>query len=95
MPPWICGQAFINAMLKSLPRAERGLSLINSTSPRAHADGYEDLKGRQYDWLYNPENMTRRQELRFKALRDSTLKTAHAWAIKEFAMSLWHYASKT
>ncbi|WP_445083955.1 transposase [Candidatus Vondammii sp. HM_W22] len=30
-----------------------------------------------------------------KALRDSTLKTARAWAIKEFAMSLWHYASKT
>ncbi|WP_445083863.1 transposase [Candidatus Vondammii sp. HM_W22] len=39
--------------------------------------------------------MTRRQRLRFKALRDSTLKTARAWAIKEFAMSLWHCASKT
>ncbi|WP_330178450.1 hypothetical protein [Candidatus Vondammii sp. HM_W22] len=31
--------------------------------------------------------MTRRQELRFKALRDSTLETACAWAVKEFAMS--------
>ncbi|MEE9358595.1 MAG: transposase [Sedimenticolaceae bacterium] len=41
------------------------------------------------------ENMTRRQKLRFKALRDSTLKTAYAWAIKKFAMSLWRYASKT
>uniref|UniRef100_UPI003AF8A40C hypothetical protein n=1 Tax=Thiolapillus sp. TaxID=2017437 RepID=UPI003AF8A40C len=30
-----------------------------------------------------------------KALRDSTLKTARAWAIKELAMSLWHYVSKT
>ncbi|WP_330178163.1 transposase [Candidatus Vondammii sp. HM_W22] len=53
------------------------------------------LKVSQYDWLCNPENMTRRQKLRFKALRDSTLKTARSWAIKEFAMSLWHYASKT
>nr|WP_330178422.1 hypothetical protein [Candidatus Vondammii sp. HM_W22] len=32
--------------------------------------------------------MTRRQKLRFKTLRDSTLKTARAWAVKEFAMSL-------
>jgi transposase len=27
--------------------------------------------------------------------RDSTLKTARAWAIKELAMSLWRYVSKT
>ncbi|WP_330178370.1 hypothetical protein [Candidatus Vondammii sp. HM_W22] len=39
--------------------------------------------------------MMRRPKLRFKALRDSTLKIARAWGIKEFAMSLWHYASKT
>ncbi len=58
-------------------------------------EGYEDLKGNKYDRLYNPENITRRQKLRFKALRDSSLKTARAWAIKEFAMSLWHYVSKT
>jgi len=57
--------------------------------------GYEDLKGSKYDWLYNPENMTRKQLNRFRALRDSALKTARAWAIKELAMSLWHYVSKT
>ena len=59
------------------------------------AEGYEDLKGSKYDWLTNPDNMTRKQKDRFKALRDSTLKTARAWAIKELAMSLWHYVSKT
>lgn len=59
------------------------------------AEGYEDLKGSKYDWLYNPKNMTRKQKKRFKALRDSTLKTARAWAIKELAMSLWRYVSKT
>jgi hypothetical protein len=45
--------------------------------------------------IYNPENMTLEQKQRFKDLRDSTLKTARAWAIKELAMSLWHYVSKT
>ncbi|MEJ1369652.1 MAG: transposase [Candidatus Sedimenticola sp. (ex Thyasira tokunagai)] len=59
------------------------------------AEGYEDLKGSKYDWLYNPHNMTHKQKLRFKVLRESTLKTARAWAIKELAMSLWHYVSKT
>ncbi|WXG51718.1 MAG: transposase [Candidatus Sedimenticola sp. (ex Thyasira tokunagai)] len=33
--------------------------------------------------------------MRFKVLRESTLKTARAWAIKELAMSFWHYVSKT
>ena len=59
------------------------------------SEGYEDLKGTKYDWLHNPQNMTRMQQQRFKALRDSTLKTARAWAIEELAMSLWHYVSKT
>ncbi len=54
------------------------------------SEGYEDLKGSRYNWLYNPANMTRKQKQRFKALSDSTLKTARAWAIKEMAMSLWH-----
>ena len=40
--------------------------------------GKADLKGTKYDWLSNPKNMTRRQKQRFKALRDSTLKTARA-----------------
>jgi len=59
------------------------------------ADGYDDLKGSKYDWLYNPKNMTCKQARAFSALRDSTLKTARAWAIKELAMSLWDYVSKT
>ncbi len=103
--------AFINATLESLPGAERKIAFdkfhvakylgeaVDKVRRQEHkalmAEGYEDLKGSKYDWLYNPENMTHRQKRRFKALRDSTLKTARAWAIKEFAMSLWHYASKT
>lgn len=30
-----------------------------------------------------------------KALRESTLKTARAWALKEVAMSLWDYVRRT
>lgn len=103
--------AFINATLESLPSADEKIAFdkfhvakylgeaVDKVRRQEHkalmAEGYDDLKGSKYDWLYNPENMTRKQKRRFKALRDSTLKTARAWAIKEFAMSLWHYVSKT
>jgi len=103
--------AFINATLESVPGAEEKIAFdkfhvakylgeaVDKVRRQEHkalmSEGYEDLKGSKHDWLYNPENMTRKQKSRFKALRDSTLKTARAWAIKEFAMSLWDYVSKT
>lgn len=59
------------------------------------AVGEDCLKGSQYDWLTKPDNMTRSQRNRFCALRDSSLKTARARVIKEFAMGLWHYTSRT
>ena len=58
-------------------------------------DGVQDLKGTKYDGLTNRANMSRQQQLRFKQLRTRTLKTARAWAIKETAMKLWHYVSRT
>lgn len=39
--------------------------------------------------------MSRTQKHHFAALRDSHLKTARAWAMKESAMDLWHYQSRT
>ncbi len=103
--------AFINATLESIPDAKEKIAFdkfhvakylgeaVDKVRRQEHkalmADGYDDLKGSKYDWLYNPANMTYQQKKRFKALRDSTLKTARAWAIKELAMSLWHYVSKT
>nr|VFK26069.1 MAG: Transposase [Candidatus Kentron sp. LPFa]VFK36872.1 MAG: Transposase [Candidatus Kentron sp. LPFa] len=59
------------------------------------AEGRDDLKGSKYTWQYNPQNMSARQWRDFKSLRESALKTARAWAIKDLAMSLWHYVSKT
>jgi transposase len=103
--------AFINATLESLPGAENKIAFdkfhvakylgeaVDKVRRQEHKalmnEGYEDLKGSKYDWLYNPENMTRQQKRRFSVLRDSALKTARAWAIKELAMSLWSYVSKT
>lgn len=58
------------------------------------AEGREDLKHTKHRWLMNPNNMSRKQWRGFKALRESTLKTARAWAIKELAMSLWSYTSR-
>jgi len=57
--------------------------------------GDERLKGSKYQWLRNPHNMTRAQKQHFQALRDSTLKTARAWGLKQEAMSLWDYSSRT
>ena len=103
--------AFINATLEMVPGAESKIAFdkfhvakylgeaVDKVRREEHRKlmkaGKADLKGTKYDWLYNPQNMTRKQKQRFKALRDSTLKTARAWAIKEFAMSLWGYVSKT
>jgi len=103
--------AFINATLESLPGAQDKIAFdkfhvakylgdaVDKVRRQEHkalmAQGCDQLKGSKYDWLYNPENMTDKRIRRFKALRDSALKTARAWAIKELAMSLWHYASRT
>lgn len=103
--------AFINATLVSVPGAQEKIAFdkfhvakylgeaVDKVRRQEHkalmSEGYEDLKGSKYDWLYNPKHMTHEQKRRFKVLRESTLKTARAWAIKEMAMSLWHYVSKT
>lgn len=51
------------------------------------------LKGSKYHWLRNPSSMGWHQSRQFSALRMSTLKTARAWAMKEFATTLWNYTS--
>jgi transposase len=103
--------AFINATLECIPGADEKIAFdkfhvakylgeaVDKVRRQEHkllmSEGQDDLKGSKYDWLTNPKNMTQKMKARFKVLRDSTLKTARAWAIKELAMSLWHYDSKT
>lgn len=57
--------------------------------------GDDRMTGSKYQWLRNRRNMSRRQQLNFTVLRLSSLKTARAWAIKEFASQLWDYSSRT
>jgi transposase len=54
-------------------------------------EGDETLIGTKYDWLRHPANFTRRAWRRFAELRESALKTARAWALKETAMVLFTY----
>ena len=53
--------------------------------------GDERLTGSKYLWLQNPGNLSIERWDRFAPLRASSLKTARAWAIKEFAMQLWGF----
>lgn len=52
----------------------------------------EALDGRSQEALLkNPESMKPRQRLRFDALRETSLRVARAWAMKESARHLWSY----
>lgn len=57
-------------------------------------EGDDTLVGSRYLWLRSPQNMATRTWQSFKELRESSLKTARAWAIKEMASRLWHYRSR-
>jgi transposase len=50
------------------------------------------LVGTKYLWLRHPKNFTSAAWREFRELRESTLKTARAWALKEAAMVLFHYS---
>jgi transposase len=55
------------------------------------AEGDDRLVGTKYSWLRNADNHTVDQWRDFADLRNSKLKTARAWALKEQAMWLWTY----
>jgi len=55
------------------------------------AEGDERLTGTKYDWLRNPAAMGTEQRRDFAQLRQSELKTARAWALKETAMRFFSY----
>jgi transposase len=104
-------QGFIGATLKSIPGAEKKIAFdkfhiaqylgdaVNKVRREEHKAllqvGNEILKGSKYAWQTNPDNMSTKDWRAFKDLRNSNLKTARAWAIKEYAMSLWNYVSRT
>jgi transposase len=53
------------------------------------AEGDDRLKGTRYDSLRNPVTIDPEDRRAFTASRQSELKTARAWALKETAMNLY------
>jgi transposase len=103
--------AYINATRTQVPGAEEKIAFdrfhvakllgeaVDQVRRQEHkqlrAQGCDDLKGSRYVWLTAPANMTTAQQARFQALRQGTLKTARAWAIKDLASQLWNYRSRS
>jgi len=57
--------------------------------------GDRSLVGTKYTWLRNPEKMKAGARGFFERMKTVAIRTARAWAIKEHAMGLWHYTSRT
>jgi len=103
-------QGYIVSVEEHIPDAERKIvfdkfhvaqHLCNAVDQVRRAEnrtlvaaGDETLKRSRYVWLQNPENMSWESRDRLESLRSSSLKTARAWAIKEFAATLWRYRSR-
>ncbi len=51
--------------------------------------------GTKYLWISNASNLSKRQKEQWKGLKESTLKTARAWARKERNRNLWNYTIRT
>jgi transposase len=55
------------------------------------AEGDERLTGTKYHWLRNPVTLDQEGKREFAQLRQSELKTARAWALKETGMAFYNY----
>lgn len=102
--------AYIKATRLGIPDADSKIAFDKFHVAKALGDGVDkvrkeehrallsmgdtSLKGTKYQWLYNPANMTRKQRATFSLLRDSHLRTARAWAMKEQAMDIWRYKTE-
>lgn len=98
-------QAYISAVEKCVPGGREKIAFdrfhiaalfskaIDEVRRREHRNlmklGDKSLAGSRYQWLTNPKNMTDEEWKEFESLRESTLKTARAYAIKETAMEVW------
>ena len=58
-------------------------------------NGDRSLVGTKYKWLRNPAKMPSQSAGFFESMKRIAVRTARAWAIKEHAMCLWHYTSRT
>ena len=99
--------AYISATLSELPGATdkivfdrfHVMKMMNEAldkvrrqeAERLRRRGDPRLKQTRYLWLFGYENVPEEREEDFEALRESELKTARAWHIKETLRYLWDY----
>lgn len=60
----------------------------NEVSLLPHEDG-KALKGTRYMWLYGFENLPKKWHERIRELKDSQMKTARAWRLKETLRAMY------
>jgi transposase len=96
---------FVNSVKNHLPDADQKIvfdkyhiagylgDAVDRVRRQERKDPNSDdrLIGTKYLWLRNPGNFTDEAWQAFKDLRESTLKTARAWALKESAMYLFDF----
>jgi len=97
--------AYAAAVAKQLPNAElvhdkfhvakylgEAVDKVRRAENKALQAQHDDrLTGTRQLWLFNKSNLSRRQRCRLAAIRQSDLKTARAWAIKEEFRWFWRY----
>lgn len=98
---------YINSTLRHLPEAQskivfdkfhiakhlsEAVDLVRRRENKLlRASGDDRLTGTRYDWLRHPAKMEPADRQQFAALRNSNLKTARAWALKEALMAFFGY----
>lgn len=60
-------------------------------SKALRTDDDRTLVGTKQLWLFNPENLSDEQQIRFSELQSLALRTGRAWAIKEQFRYFWDY----
>jgi len=58
-------------------------------------EGDRTLAGTRYTWLGNPETLSPKGASALESLKRLVLRTARAWALKEHAMCLWNYKTRS
>lgn len=105
----MCG-AYISATEEHVPGAAKKISFdrfhvamyINGAVDKVRREEHKNLmkagdatlKGTRYAWISRPDNLKAALSATLDILKDSALKTARAWAIKEMANGLWSYATR-
>ena len=98
---------YVNSTRKHLPDADRKIvfdkfhiakhlseavdRVRRRENKQLKAAGDDRLTGTRYDWLRHPARMQPDDRRQFAVLRNSQLKTARAWALKEAMMAFFEY----